>query len=73
MKHFQDNWDIKAPDFIEMLTKATDKTYNLLVSMNNFPRKMIQGFAKADPEATRAMFINLFDETKDFTERVEKL
>lgn len=72
VKHFQDNWDIKAHDFAEMFTKATDKTYNLLASMNNFPRGMIQGFAEADAEATRAMFINLFDETKNFAERVEK-
>lgn len=72
VKHFQDNWEINDPDFVEMFTKATDKTYNLLASMNNFPRRMIQGFASADPEATRAMFINLFDETKDFAERVEK-
>lgn len=72
VKHFQDYWDINAPKFEEMFTRATDKTYNLLASMNNFPRRMIQGFASADPEAARAMFINLFDETKDFAERVEK-
>ncbi|MGX6443567.1 AAA family ATPase [Neobacillus sp. K501] len=72
VKHFQDHWDIKAPNFAEMFMKATDKTFNLLASMNNFPRGMIQQFASVDPEATRAMFINLFDETKDFAERVEK-
>lgn len=72
VKHFQDNWDINASNFEEMFTRATDKTYNLLASMNNFPRRMIQGFASADPEAAKAMFINLFDETKDFAERVEK-
>lgn len=72
VKHFQDHWDINASDFGEMFTKATDKTYNLLASMNNFPRGMIQNFASEDPEAARSMFINLFDETKDFIERVEK-
>lgn len=72
VKHFQDHWDVNAPDFAEMFTKATDKTYNLLASMNNFPRSMIQEFAAADAEAIRAMFINLFDETKDLAERVEK-
>ena len=72
VKHFQYHWDINAPDFAEMFIKATDKTYNLLASMNNFPRGMIQNFASLDPEATRAMFINLFDEKKDFVERVEK-
>ncbi|UED72212.1 AAA family ATPase [Brevibacillus sp. DP1.3A] len=72
VKHFQDHWDITAPNFAEMFTKATDKTSNLLASMNNFPRGMIQGFASADSEATRTMFINLFDETRNFAERVEK-
>ncbi|MEH7483490.1 AAA family ATPase [Neobacillus drentensis] len=72
VKHFQELWDINDPDFAEMFSKATEKTYNLLASMNNFPRGMILGFASVDPEATRAMFINLFDETKDFVERVEK-
>lgn len=72
VKHFQDYWDINASNFEEMFSKATDKTYNLLASMNNFPRRMMQLFASADPEAARAMFINLFDETKDFAERVEK-
>lgn len=72
VKYFQDHWDINDPNFAEMFTKATDKTDNLLASMHNFPRGMIQGFAAVDPEATRAMFIDLFDETKDLAERVDK-
>lgn len=55
-----------------MFNTATEKTSNLLASANNFPRGMIKDFAKADSEATRAMFINLFDEKKDMVERVEK-
>lgn len=72
IKCFQDHWDIKAPDFARMFNMATEKTSNLLASANNFPRGMIKDFAQADSEATRAMFINLFDETKDMVERVEK-
>ncbi len=72
VKHFQDNWDINAPDFAAMFTRATDKTFNLLASQNNFPRGMIRNFAAADAESTRAMFISLFDETKDFSLRAEK-
>lgn len=37
VKCFRDNWDINADDFAAMLFKATDKTLNLLASMNNFP------------------------------------
>ncbi|MEK5268730.1 AAA family ATPase [Weizmannia sp. FSL W8-0401] len=72
VQHFQDHWDINASDFLEMFTKATDKTNNLLAPLNNYPRRMIQMFAEADEEATRAMFINLYDESKNFVERVEK-
>ncbi len=70
VKCFQDNWKIDAPDFAEMLTLSLSKTYNLLASMNNFPAKMIQGFAKVAPEEVRAMFISLFDEERDVIERI---
>ena len=49
VKCFQDNWDINAKDFADMLTRSLSKTCNLLASMNNFPAKMIQGFAKVAP------------------------
>lgn len=72
VKCFQDNWDINAENFYEMFTKATDKAFNLLTSMNNFPRGMIQIYAEQDQEAVRNMFFNLFDESKDVAERVIK-
>ena len=62
VKHFQDNWDINAPDFAEMLERALAKTYNLLASLNNYPKGMIVNSAKSAPEDVRAMFIVLFDE-----------
>ncbi len=70
VKHFQDNWDINAPEFAEMLTRSLEKTYNLLASMNNFPAGMIEGFAQTAPEEVRSMFIALFDETKDVVQRI---
>lgn len=70
VKFFQDNWDVNAADFAAMLTLSLSKTYNLLASMNNFPAKMIQGFAKTAPEEVRAMFIALFDESKDVVSRI---
>lgn len=65
VRWFQDNWDVNATDFAEMLSRSLDKTFNLLASNNNFPKGMIVGFAKAAPEEVRAMFIALFDESKD--------
>ncbi len=70
VKWFQDNWDVNAPDFAEMLNRSLDKTFNLLASNNNFPKGMIVGFAKSAPEEVRAMFIALFDESKDVFERM---
>lgn len=71
VKWFQDNWDVNASDFAAMLSRSLDKTYNLLASMNNFPARMITGFAKAAPEEVRAMFLALFDESKDVYERID--
>lgn len=34
VKCFQDNWDVNAPDFADMLSRSLAKTYNLLASMN---------------------------------------
>ncbi len=70
VKCFQDNWDVNAADFVDMLTRSLAKTYNLLASMNNFPARMITGFAKTAPKEVRSMFIALFDENKDVYERI---
>ncbi len=71
VKCFQDNWDVNAADFSDMLTRSLSKTYNLLASMNNFPAKMIIEFAKAAPEEVRSMFIALFDESRDVYKRID--
>lgn len=71
VKHFQDHWDIDAENFGEMFKQATDKTFNLLASGYAYPRGMITNFAKADDEATRTMFRNLFDESQDLAARVD--
>ena len=71
VKHFQDNWDIDAEDFGAMFKKATQKAGNLLASVSSFPRGMILEFAKADNEATRQMFRNLYDESIDLAQRID--
>lgn len=38
VKQFQDNWDVNASDFPEMLSRSLEKTSNLLASANNFPK-----------------------------------
>lgn len=70
VKWFQDNWDINAFDFPEMLSLSLEKTYNLLASKRYYPKGMILEFAQAAPEEVRSMFIELFDENKDVYERI---
>lgn len=70
VKHFQDNWDINASGFAKMLETSLAKTSNLFTSVNNYPKGMIIGFAKAAPEDVRAMFMALFDESRDYWERI---
>lgn len=70
VKHFQDNWDIDAPDFAAMLQRSLAKTENLLASTNNFPARMILAYAKHYPEEVRSAFENLYDESKDLADRI---
>ena len=72
IQHFQNHWDINAKNFLDMFMESTEKTYNLLANMNNYPRGMIKSFAMADPEAVRSMFIKLFDESTALTQRIEQ-
>lgn len=71
VKCFQDNWDIHAANFEDMLSQSLSKTSNLLASTNNFPAGMIIEFAHAAPEKVRAMYMDLFDESKDVFGRIE--
>lgn len=71
IKHFQENWDIDSIDFTEMLLESLSQTHNLLNSGKYFPKNMIVGFCKNAPEDVRAMFQELFDESKDIYERIK--
>lgn len=72
IKNFKEKWDINAENFGQMFYAATENTYGLLASMNNFPRKMIYEYALQDQETVRGMFINLYDESKDVVDRIIK-
>ena len=39
---FQSHWDIKSPDFTQMLKTSLSKTQNLLGAQHYFPRRMIK-------------------------------
>lgn len=62
---------MNSDDFAQMLTKSLSQTANLLASVNYFPARMIIKFAEIAQEDVRAMFIELFDESKDVYERID--
>ena len=67
---FQSEWNIDASNFVEMLEKALAKTENLLTVGMFFPKGMLLGLASKEPETVRAMFKDLYDESKDLEQRV---
>ena len=71
IKTFQQNWDINAKDFYEMISNSFSKSKNLLASRNYFPKNMILYFAQKDPEMVRDMFVNLFNETISLSRRID--
>lgn len=71
ISHFHTHWDENAEDFGKMFEEATAKTYSLLDSQNVYPRRTILNFAKADDNAVRRMFADLYDESVDLAARVD--
>ena len=70
VKCFQDNWDIDADNFIDMLDKSLKMAGGLLTSSTYFPARMIKKFADIDKTAVRNMFKELFDESLDLNKRI---
>ena len=71
IKTFQDNWNIDADDFVEMLHRALKDTANLMSAGNYYPRKMILWMAQKDSETVREMFRELYDLSIDFKVRIQ--
>ncbi|MCL2336789.1 MAG: AAA family ATPase [Firmicutes bacterium] len=70
VKHFQDTWNIEAPDFSAMLNNSLAKHETLLVGAYYFPYRVLAEFAKQEPETVRMLFKNLYDETLPLKERI---
>ena len=67
IQHFQNNWNIDAPDFAVMLGIALKKQTNLLFYGS---LSTIQKVASRFPEQTQQQFQNLFDEGKELLPRM---
>lgn len=64
---FQQNWDLEAKDFHQMLRSSFSKMANLLYQNSwGFIEKSAQKF----PEETRKMFQNLYDESVEASQRI---
>lgn len=70
VKCFQDNWDIDAADFANMLRRSLLEAKNLLDSGQYYPKRMLLNNATRDPDAMRTLFKNLYDEDTDLVERI---
>ena len=68
--HFQDNWNIDAKNFSEMLENALKKISNLMSAGNYYPRKIIVWATKKEPEKVRDLFRQLYDLSIDLKERM---
>lgn len=71
VKRFQDNWNVDAENFNEMLENSLSLSGNLLASGNYFPHRMLLLNTEKAPETVRNLFIELYDEERDWIERVE--
>lgn len=70
IQHFQDNWNIDAENFSEMLFESLSGAEKLLNSVNNYPIAMIKNYAEVAKEEVRLMFKELYDERKDIFLRI---
>jgi len=69
VKVFQENWNLDADNFYDMIDKSLSLSNNLLVSVNYFPRQMLLQNAQKAPTQVRDLFSILFDEEIGLAER----
>ena len=71
IKSFQDNWDINAPDFYDMLFRSMQRLSLSKKFIYQFSTIMIKRFAQNEPEKVRKMFKDLYDEQVDIYTRYD--
>jgi len=72
VNHFQQHFDIEAPDLVSMLDAALLNN-NLVVGSMYFPKKMMLIFAESEPEVVRGALQRLFDESHSVAERLTEV
>jgi hypothetical protein len=71
VKCYQDNWNVDAPNFYEMLLSSLRMTKNLMDSGQYFPLRMLVQYAEQRPNEVRQLFRNLYNEEEDLYERID--
>lgn len=62
-------WDFKSPDLSKMIERATSDAEYLMNASLYYPRDMIIGLAKGNPDEVKQMFLALFDEETEVVTR----
>ena len=74
LKHFQDNWDVDAPDFAAMYDAClqNSSTKRIWRRENYDAKSMMLKFIALQPDFVRYMFKDLFREQNDIVGRVDR-
>lgn len=74
LQHFQENWDLDAPDFAEMYDRIlqNSQTRRIWKRENYDAKGMMLKFIKMAPDFVRDMFKDLFFEERDIVGRVDR-
>lgn len=69
---FSENWDLQTPDFKEMYKSSFSVNSPLWIADGYFPKNAMIHYIDMHPELVRAMFADLFNESKDITGRINR-
>ena len=72
VKHFQDNWNLEAQDFTDMLERSFAKHVNLLAGNMYWPLAMLLFFTRQHTDEMRKLFRMLYDESQPIHERIDQ-
>lgn len=71
---WQENWNLEASDLVTMYDQSLENsTTRRIWNRENYePKRMMKAFAAMQPHFVRSMFEELFDETKEVDNRIDR-
>ncbi|MBQ4915283.1 AAA family ATPase [Maribacter sp. MMG018] len=70
IQNFQDHWDLKSNDLVEMIDQSFPGNSNLWSSQNYYPISMLKSFAKINPDKVKSSLVYLFNENEQLEDRI---